>query len=237
MKVIIIIPAFNEEKNIKILVEKLLNLDNFQTDVLVINDCSCDNTSQMARESGAKVIDLPCNLGIGGAVQTGYKYAYKHNYDIAVQIDGDGQHNPVYIKTLIEPLIHRQADLVIGSRFIEKNGFQSTFARRLGINFLKKFIQILIGQKISDPTSGFRACNSKIIRLFANKYPTDYPEPESIVFLKKNNFRIMEVPVIMNKRLEGKSSIVEFMTVYYMIKVTLAILIEMLREYSLERSL
>ncbi|MCY9664834.1 glycosyltransferase family 2 protein [Paenibacillus alginolyticus] len=228
MKILIIVPAFNESRNLVRLLKKFKSL-SLQFDIVVINDCSTDNTSEIAKKHGVIVIDLPCNLGIGGAVQTGYLYARNNNYDVAIQVDGDGQHNPEYIENLIAPIINRSANLVIGSRYIKKEGFQSSYLRRIGISYFKGLIQVLCGKTITDPTSGFRACDSNIISLFASNYPKDYPEPESIVFLLRNNFKVLEVPVVMNDREAGKSSIRSFKTIYYMIKVSLAILIDVLR--------
>jgi glycosyltransferase involved in cell wall biosynthesis len=229
MKILIIIPAYNEQENIPRLLNKLSLLKN-NFDILVINDHSMDNTSKVCEVEGVSVIDLPCNLGIGGAVQTGYKYAINNGYDYAVQVDGDGQHNPEYLSVLLAPIISNEADLVIGSRYITKEGFQSTVLRRIGINYFSKLIQLLIRQKITDPTSGFRACNAKVIALFSQYYPSDYPEPESIVFVKREGLRVSEVPVVMQERIGGVSSIKSFKTIYYMIKVTLAIFIDMLRK-------
>ncbi|MEH7107513.1 MULTISPECIES: glycosyltransferase family 2 protein [Bacillaceae] len=231
MKVLAIVPAFNEGANIHRLAELFSNIKN--VDVIVINDCSTDNTSEMCRDFGFNVIDLPSNLGIGGAVQTGYKYAEKHGYDIAIQVDGDGQHNPLYIQSLIDPLIKGEADLIIGSRYLEKAGFQSSFMRRIGINYFSRLIYFLQKKKITDPTSGFRACNRRVITLFSNRYPSDYPEPESIVYLLRNNYSIKEVPVVMNEREGGESSINFIRSIYYMIKVSLAIIIDNLRKIGL----
>ncbi|UOY91319.1 glycosyltransferase family 2 protein [Ectobacillus sp. JY-23] len=231
MKVLVIVPAFNEEEGIKHVVEQFKNINN--VDILVVNDCSKDRTSKVCREFGLNVVDLPCNLGIGGAVQTGYKYAKLHNYDIAIQVDGDGQHNPSYIEGLIQPIVEGKANLVIGSRYLNKEGFQSTFMRRVGITYFSFLIKLLQKQKITDPTSGFRACDREVIELFSQRYPVDYPEPESIVYLLRNNYKVAEVPVIMNERMGGESSINAFKSVYYMIKVSLAIIIDNLRKYGL----
>jgi glycosyltransferase involved in cell wall biosynthesis len=231
MKILAIVPAFNEEEGIQRLAKLFEDVNNI--DVVVINDCSKDNTSKICREYGFNVIDLPSNLGIGGAVQTGYKYAEKYGYDIAVQVDGDGQHNPANIKDLIKPIIEENADLVIGSRYLYKEGFQSSFIRRLGINYFSMLISILQKKKITDPTSGFRACNRRVIELFSKRYPTDYPEPESIVYLLRNKYTIKEVPVIMHERLGGESSISAIKSIYYMIKVSLAIIIDNLRKIGL----
>jgi glycosyltransferase involved in cell wall biosynthesis len=233
-KVLLIIPAYNEAKNIKSLLNEIESYKhNMQLeiilDVLVINDCSTDETSNVCNLSSIIVIDLPCNLGIGGAVQTGYKYAYKYNYDIAVQVDGDGQHDPSYLSSVLVPLIQDQADLVIGSRYIANKGFQSTQFRRIGIRFFSNLLKLLSGSKISDPTSGFRACNIEVIKQFSNYYPKDYPEPESIMCLLRLGHRIEEVPVQMRARKEGISSINIKRSIYYMLKVTLAILIDRLR--------
>lgn len=231
MRILAIVPAFNEELGIKHALEQFKKLDN--VDVLVINDCSKDRTSYICKELGINVIDLPANLGIGGAVQTGYKYALLNGYDIAIQVDGDGQHNPSYIEKLIQPIIDGQADLVIGSRYLNKEGFQSSFIRRIGINYFSFLINLLQKKKITDPTSGFRAANKEVIELFSNRYPVDYPEPESIVFLLRNRYKIEEVPVVMNERIGGVSSINAFRSVYYMIKVSLAIVIDNLRKVGL----
>lgn len=231
MKILAIVPAFNEEQGIKHVVDQFKNIDF--VDVVVVNDCSKDNTSDVCREFGLNVIDLPANLGIGGAVQTGYKYAQVNGYDIAIQVDGDGQHNPVYIRELIKPIINGNADLVIGSRYLNKEGFQSTFMRRIGISYFTFLINLLQKKKITDPTSGFRAANRKVIELFSNRYPIDYPEPESIVFLLRNKYKIEEVPVVMNERMGGESSINAIKSVYYMVKVSLAIVIDNLRKVGL----
>lgn len=225
-KTLIIVPAFNEQGNIEKLIKRL---QAFDVDILIVNDSSTDNTSRLAHELGVKVIDLPCNLGIGGAVQTGYKYAYKYGYDCAIQIDGDGQHDPSYIELLIQPIFNSKADLVIGSRYINMEGFQSTFMRRVGIKYFSILIRLLTKRVITDPTSGFRACNKVVIKHFAGNYPVDYPEPESIVNLLRNGLSVVELPVIMHSRQHGNSSIHSFKSVYYMIKVSIAILIDSLR--------
>ena len=222
-KVLIIIPAFNEESNIGQLLDNIKR-ECPQFDVIVVNDCSKDNTSIVCKSRQINVIDLPVNLGIGGAVQTGYKYALNLGYDIAVQVDGDGQHNPIYIQKLVNK-VEQGVDMCIGSRYIEKKGFQSTLARRVGIKYFSREIYLLSKQKITDPTSGARACNKEVIKYFANSYPKDYPEPETIIALKNRDFTISETPVVMNEREEGKSSITAMKSIYYMIKVTLAMII------------
>ena len=178
------------------------------------------------KENNINHLNLPVNLGIGGAVQTGYKYALEKGYDVAVQVDGDGQHDPKYLSNLLKCLIEEKADMVIGSRFIENQGFQSTFMRRIGIVYFTRLIRALTGKTITDPTSGFRMAGRDVIRMFATQYPKDYPEPESIVTLLKNDMKVLEVPVRMKERQGGESSIKMTNSVYYMIKVSLAILVE-----------
>lgn len=200
-----------------------------QADILVVNDGSKDNTSRKAKTAGAKVIDLPYNLGIGGAMQTGYLYAKENGYDIAVQVDGDGQHDPSYIKELIEPIINNSADVVVGSRYISKTNYKSSVFRRMGMIFFSFLVSTLTNQKFKDTTSGFRAVNKEVINYFSNHYPVDYPEVDVLIRLKKRNFRIAELPVEMYKRQGGKSSITTFRSLYYMLKVSLAIIIGTLR--------
>lgn len=227
MKVLVVIPAYNEEKNILKTVNNIMNtkIKGVTLDYVVINDCSRDNTKQVLIDNKINFIDLPFNLGIGGAVQTGYKYAYYNNYDIAIQFDGDGQHDAAYLKDLIDE-IRKGNDIVIGSRFVsELSTFKSTKLRRIGINFLSWLIEFVTGKKIYDPTSGFRAINKNVIKLFANNYPIDYPEPDTIVTVIKKGYNVSEIPVKMNKRENGKSSINPIKSVYYMIKVSLAIII------------
>lgn len=225
MKTLLIIPAYNEEKNIENTIKKILDLHNPDIDYIIINDGSTDNTLEILENNHFNYLNLPANLGIGGAVQTGYKYALYNNYDIAIQFDGDGQHNIEYISQLIQQ-IEAGNDLVIGSRFLDNlTGFKSTKTRRVGIKLLSNLIKLCTGKKITDPTSGFRACNKKIIELFSMNYPYDYPEPDTIVKVIKKGFNVKEIPVIMNEREQGKSSINMLKSVYYMIKVSLSIII------------
>ncbi|MEN6314355.1 MAG: glycosyltransferase family 2 protein [Clostridiaceae bacterium] len=223
MKALVIIPAYNEGKNIAKLLDKLKE-DCPEYDVLVVNDCSCDSTSDICKKRGVPVIDLPVNLGIGGAVQTGYKYAQYKGYDQAVQVDGDGQHDPRYIRALFSEL-DKGANLSIGSRFLEGDGYQSSRARRLGIKYFSSLIYLFTGQRVKDPTSGFRACDRSAVSLFAVDYPRDYPEPESIVNASRHKLKVSEVPVVMSAREGGKSSITNTRSLYYMVKVSLAIVI------------
>ena len=230
MKKLVIIPAYNESENIVNTVKEITEKAS-DFDYVVINDCSSDKTLEILESNHLNYISLPVNLGIGGAVQTGYKYALEQEYDLAVQVDGDGQHDPAYLHSLEETLIKENADMVIGSRFIKNEGFQSTFARRMGIVYFTKMIKSLTGTTITDPTSGFRLVNKDVIALFANDYPRDYPEPESIVALLKRKKKVIEVPVQMKERQGGVSSIRLWNSVYYMIKVSIAILVECSRTY------
>ena len=228
MKVLIIIPAYNEEESIEKVINKLKkDTENIQhqIDYLVVNDCSKDNTKSILQSNDMNFVSLPINLGIGGGVQTGYKYALYNNYDIAIQIDGDGQHDTSYISNVIQPIIEGQADIVIGSRFIDKNGFQSSLARRMGIKILSRLIKICCGVNVQDVTSGYRAVNRKYIDVYAKEYPTDYPEPEAIVVASLMGAKILEIPTIMKERENGESSISFWRSIYYMIKVSLAIIV------------
>lgn len=230
-KILLIIPAYNEEENILKVCSKIeeYNRNSEQKlDYVVINDCSTDNTLKILKDNNLNHINLIHNLGIGGAVQTGYKYAYKNGYDIAIQFDGDGQHDVNYVEKICKPIINQEANMVIGSRYLNKkeSEFQSTFMRRFGSNIISVFINILCGKKITDPTSGFRASDKEVIKEFANNYPTEYPEPESEVSLLVNGFTILETSVSMNARTGGVSSIRLGKTVDYMIKVVLAIIID-----------
>ena len=228
MKKLIIIPAYNEEANIVKTVESI-ERDAVGFDYIVINDCSTDRTKEICEEHGFHYVDLPINLGIGGAVQTGYKYAWENGYDMAVQVDGDGQHDPEFLELMAEYLETHQVDMVIGSRFIEKQGFQSSGMRRVGIRFFSGLIRLMTGKTITDPTSGLRMAGRNVIELFSKDYPRDYPEPESVVAILRKGLKVAEGPVIMREREGGVSSISMKKSVYYMVKVTLAILIERIR--------
>lgn len=228
MKKLIIIPAYNEEDNIESTVKDIMhNASDF--DYVIINDCSTDNTKKICEDNGFNVVNLPVNLGIGGAVQTGYIYALKYNYDVAVQVDGDGQHDPLFLRDMADYMEKEGLDMVIGSRFINKEGFQSSALRRLGIGYFSSLIQLLTKTKITDPTSGLRMCGKKTIELFAMNYPKDYPEPETVVTAINKDCKVKEMPVIMRERQGGVSSITMKKSIYYMIKVTLAILMEAIR--------
>lgn len=229
MKKLVIIPAFNEEGNLEKTIKDIKgNAPDF--DYVIINDCSTDKTLEMCRRHGFSYLNLPVNLGIGGAVQTGYRYAYYHGYDIAVQFDGDGQHSASHLEDMVTTLIDTESDMVIGSRFIEKEGFQSSGLRRIGIKYFTGLIKLLTGKKITDPTSGMRMVNKKLLEKFTDEYPKDYPEPESVVTILAEKYKVTEIPVVMNEREEGVSSISLKNSVYYMIKVSFAILIARMKK-------
>lgn len=224
MKKLIIIPAYNEEDAIAHTVARIREkAPDF--DYVIINDCSTDRTLAICRENGFHVVNLPINLGIGGAVQTGYRYALENGYDIAVQMDGDGQHDAAYLGEMARVLEEEKLNMVIGSRFIEKEGFQSSAARRLGIGYFSWLIKLVTGVRITDPTSGMRMADREVIGLFAGDYPKDYPEPESVVTILKMGRRVREIPVQMRAREGGVSSISSMKAVYYMVKVSIAVII------------
>ena len=226
---IIIIPAYNESANIVKTINAIRrSAEDF--DYVIINDCSTDETRDICEANQFNIINLPINLGIGGAVQTGYRYAYEEGYDIAVQVDGDGQHDPSFLSRMAEYIESNGSDMIIGSRFINKEGFQSSGTRRIGIKYFTILIQILTGNKITDPTSGLRMVNRSVMKMFAYDYPKDYPEPESVVTVLRKGKKVDEIPVIMKAREGGVSSISPRKSVYYMLKVSLAILIECIRK-------
>ncbi len=231
-KILIVIPAYNEGRIIHFLVREIKSMYP-HVPVLVVSDGSTDDTVQQAERAGAWVVSLAYNLGIGGAVQTAFKIAYDEGYEITVQIDGDAQHDPAYLMNVLSPVAAGELDLCIGSRFlIPGPGFRSTLMRRIGIRFFALLLGSLTGVHITDPTSGFRATGQDLIRRFAASYPIDFPEPEAIQLARRFGGRVGEAPVKMRKRLGGTSSIRYFATLYYMIKVTLAILIDTLRRPS-----
>lgn len=228
LKKLIIIPAYNESECIEKTIENIQkNAKDF--DYIIINDCSTDNTREICERNGFHIINLPVNLGIGGAVQTGYIYGIRYGYDMAVQVDGDGQHDAAFLQKMADCLEETGADMVIGSRFIEKQGFQSTGARRIGIRFFTWLIQLMTGKTVTDPTSGLRMVNRKVMAEFAKDYPKDYPEPETAVTVLHCGMKIEEIPVVMKERAGGVSSISMKKSVYYMVKVSMAIIIERMR--------
>lgn len=231
-KIAVIIPAYNEEKNLPGLIAGLNSLragSGLPLDFIVINDFSSDQTLALAAKLNCVVLDLSINLGIGGAVQTGLQYAREHNYDYAIQVDGDGQHPPEEIPKLLKAGSETGADVVIGSRFINNTGFQSTFFRRAGIRYFGFLLRLLCGLKITDCTSGFRIFNRRALALAAECYADEYPEPESILVFGLHGLKIAEVPVIMNPRAGGSSSIRRFGSVYYALKVSLALFFTFIR--------
>lgn len=228
MKKLVIIPAYNECKSILKAVDDIrCNAPGF--DYIVINDCSTDSTLDVCKKNSLHYVNLPVNLGIGGAVQTGYIYAFQNGYDLAVQFDGDGQHDASYLEEMARQMDETNSDMVIGSRFIEREGFQSSGLRRVGIRYFSLLIRLLTGSRVTDPTSGMRMVNRDVMRVYADDYPKDYPEPESVVAILRMKKKVTELPVVMRERKEGRSSIGGVKSAYYMIKVTLAILMERLR--------
>jgi glycosyltransferase involved in cell wall biosynthesis len=227
-RVLVIIPAYNEEESLGAVIDDVRrHVDD--CDIVVVDDCSTDSTAQRAREHGAELLTLPVNLGIGGAVQTGFKLAAARGHDFAVQVDGDGQHPATEIDRLLEPLRRGEADVAVGSRFIEGEGFQSTRTRRLGIRLFVWLTHLTSGRRILDPTSGFRAYNRDAIAFLAERYPSDYPEVESITTLSRNRFRIKELPVTMLERTGGRSSITPARSIFYLVKVSLASIVSSAR--------
>jgi len=224
MRGLVIVPAFNEAANLP-RVLSAIRLTNPTWDIVVVDDGSSDTSAQVAEKMGAVVLRSVLNLGIGGAVQTGFLWAREREYELAVQIDGDDQHDPQFIPALVAPIAAGELDLVIGSRFLEQGGFRSTVLRRVGIRYLSWFLRLRCGARVSDPTSGFRASGRRAIEFFAESYATDYPEPESIALAARSGLRVGEVPVRMRERLTGKSSINAWRTLYYLTKVSLALIL------------
>lgn len=225
MKILAVIPAYNEAGNIRAVIE---DLKSFRGDILVVNDGSTDNTAEIARGMGAHVVSHPFNLGIGGTVQTGLKYAFENGYDMAIQFDGDGQHRGDQIFKIVELVERGEADLVIGSRTLP-GGYKMGVARFIGSRMFHLLIRALSGHAVEDPTSGFRCYGKKTIRLFSRFYTDDYPEVESIVTAARSGLRLVEVPVLMRGRLSGHSSITRRKSAYYMLKVTLAMVVDAMR--------
>jgi glycosyltransferase involved in cell wall biosynthesis len=229
MKILIIVPAYNEEASLPGVIRDLREHIP-SADVLVVNDGSRDATVLVSRKLGVIVLDLPFNLGIGGAMQTGYLYAERNGYDIAVQFDGDGQHLASEIQKLLEPLEANLADLVVGSRFMTIGGYKAPVFRKLGIRIFSFVLSRILGTDVTDSTSGFRAVNRRAIEFFGHTYPDDYPEVESLVLLHKINLRMAEVAVTMRERTGGRSSITPIRSVYYMTKVLMAIFIDLMKK-------
>jgi glycosyltransferase involved in cell wall biosynthesis len=227
-KTLVIIPALNEEDSIARVVRDIRQ-QLPHADVMVVNDGSTDDTGRIAAQAGALVLHLPYNVGIGAAVQTGFMFAEQQGYEVVIRSDGDGQHDPSELRRLLDALQVGDADMIIGSRYIEDRGYTTSTPRRMGTEVLARLISAIIGQPITDPTSGFNAFNQRTIQLCAKLYPHDYPEPEALVILHRAGLRLREIPVTMKPRAGGRSSITPFRSIYYMFKVTLAILIGLLR--------
>lgn len=225
--ILVIIPCYNEEANIVNTVQALQAACP-EVDFLVVNDCSTDGSAALLRRHNYPFLDLPVNLGIGGGVQCGYRYARDNGYAVAVQMDGDGQHDPAYLSAVVAPVLGGKLDMCIGSRFITKDGFQTSFMRRVGIHFLSGMIRLLCGVRVLDVTSGFRATNAEMTAYFAEHYASDYPEPEAILAASLAGYRVGEAPVVMQERQGGVSSISALNSVYYMVKVSLSLIIDRL---------
>jgi glycosyltransferase involved in cell wall biosynthesis len=228
---IAIVPALNEEETVGRVIDEIRAFDP-GFDIVVVDDGSVDRTAGVAADRGAFVLRLPFNLGIGGAMQTGYRFAFERSYDIAVQIDGDGQHDPQQLPAILAPVLSGEADLCVGSRFTGDSEFRSSFTRRVGIKIFAAVVSAVVRQKVTDTTSGFRAVNRRGIALFASDYPHDYPEVEATVMCVKHKLRLREVPVAMRERGAGSSSITAVRSVYYMTKVMLAIFVGLFRRYA-----
>jgi glycosyltransferase involved in cell wall biosynthesis len=231
LKRIAIVPSLNEEVTVGHVIDEIRAFDR-GFDIVVVDDGSTDRTAGVAADRGAHVLRLPFNLGIGGAMQTGFRFAFEHGYDIAVQIDGDGQHDPSQLPKILAPVLAGEADLCVGSRFTGKGAYRSSFVRRIGIKIFARVVSAVVGQKVTDTTSGFRAVNGKGIALFASDYPHDYPEVEATVMCVKHKLRLTEVPVEMRERGGGASSITALRSIYYMTKVLLAIFVGLFRRYA-----
>jgi glycosyltransferase involved in cell wall biosynthesis len=225
---IAIVPAFNEEQNIARVVAELLDFDA-GLDVLVVSDGSADRTAENAEAAGARVLRLPFNLGIGGAVQAGFRYAWQHGYELAVRCDGDGQHVPSELPKVVAPVVDGSADIAVGSRFAGGDGYRSSGARRVGIRVLATVVSAIARQRVTDTTSGFQALNRRALGLFAADYPHDYPEVEGMVMTIRHRLTLVEVPVRMREREHGQSSITALRSVYYMAKVLTALFIGLFR--------
>ena len=225
---IAIVPALNEEECVQRVIDEIRAFDP-DLEIVVVDDGSIDRTSAAAAAKGAQVVRLPFNLGIGGAVQTGFRFAFENGFQLAVRVDGDGQHDPAELPKLLEPVLAGEADIVVGSRFAGRGGYRSSRSRRVGITILARVVSLLVRQRVTDPTSGFQALNRHAIALFAADYPHDYPEVEATVMVFKHRLRLKEVPVRMRERAAGRSSIGALTSVYYMIKVLLAIVVAMFR--------
>jgi len=225
------VPAYNESGSIGSVIDEIRRVEP-GFDVVVVDDGSTDGTARIASQAGARVLKLPYNLGIGGAMQTGYQYALEQGFEIAVQVDGDGQHDPREIPILFRPILEGRADMVVGTRFTGEQLYKAPFVRRVGMRIFARAVSLIVGQRLTDTTSGFRAVNRRGICLFAVDYPHDYPEVEATVLVHRHKLRMVEVPVTMRVRASGSSSITAVRSIYYMVKVSLALVIGLFRRYS-----
>jgi glycosyltransferase involved in cell wall biosynthesis len=230
LRCVAIVPAYNEEANIGDVIREL-RATELDLEIVVIDDGSADRTADVAAAHGVRVLRLPFNLGIGGAVQTGFRYAYENGYDLAVRLDGDGQHDPSELDRVLAPVLRGEADIAVGSRFAggAGEGYRSSRSRRIGIRLLARIVSRIVGQRVTDTTSGFQALNRRGIALFARDYPHDYPEVEATVMVFRHSLHLVEVPVAMRERSGGRSSITTIRSIYYMVKVLLAIFIGLFR--------
>ena len=231
LRPIAIVPAYNEADAIEVVIQELRAFDP-ELEIVVIDDGSMDGTAARAEKLGVAVVRLPFNLGIGGAMQTGYQYALDRGFDLAVQVDGDGQHDPREIALLIQPILDGVADMAVGTRFAGGRRYQPPFARRIGIQLFARVVSLIVRQRVTDTTSGFRAVNRRGIALFASDYPHDYPEVETTVLVHQHRLRMVEVPVAMRTRATGRSSITLFQSIYYMLKVSIALFVGLFRRPS-----
>jgi glycosyltransferase involved in cell wall biosynthesis len=229
LKRVAILPAYNEERNVGRVIDELQALDP-GLDVVVVSDGSTDGTVDVAISRGVYVVALPYNLGIGGAVQTGFRYAWEEGYELAVRLDGDGQHDPAELRALVAPVVAGEADLAVGSRFVSGGGYRSSAARRVGIRILARVVSWIAHQRLTDTTSGFQAANRRAIGVYAADLPHDYPEVEGIVMAIKHQIRLVEVPVTMREREHGRSSIGALASIYYMVKILVALFVDLFRK-------
>lgn len=227
-RLLAIIPAHNEADSIADVIDDIRA--NTGADIVVVNDGSTDDTAAIALAKGAELLNMPFNLGIGSTMQTGFKFAYAQGYDIAVQVDGDGQHDAAELPALIQPLIDGECDMVLGSRYLKETGYSGSAGRRVGTAIFSRILSLMLRQKLTDATSGFRALNARVIELFAHDYPRDYPEVEALLQVHMARFRVREISVEMRARGGGRSSINAFRSIYYMVKVLLALLVVMTRK-------